>query len=189
MVIFKGPSWGPLHRSLRAFSLAINGHSGYLGPSFRCECGLSSGLRLPSVYGRPLYRLSTVFPGVAFHSAPGAFVVRFPFIDNLLIDALVGLCPHLVFNFPRRCYRPFFLHLSFPSLSLLLIPFFNSGVFFFYTLCGYRWLPILELSFLASCRAGGTAPSKILPFFEIFFCSSYSPDCFQPFPIVDIFSV
>jgi len=34
VVIFKGPSRGPLHPSFRAFFLDINGHSGYLGTSF-----------------------------------------------------------------------------------------------------------------------------------------------------------
>jgi len=89
VVIVKGPCWGPLHSSLRAFSLAINGNSGYLGASFRRECGWSFGLRLPSIHRRYLYRFSTVFPKMVPHPASRAFIVRFPFIDNLLIDALV----------------------------------------------------------------------------------------------------
>ena len=178
-----------MNRSLCALSLAINGHSGYLGASFWRECGVSFWLRLPSIYGRHLYRFSPVFPSVVSHSASRAFVVGVPFIDDLLIDALVGLCPYLVFNLPRRCHRPFFLHLSFSSLFLLIIHLFLCRVLLFYTLCESRWLGILKLSYLTSCCARGTAPPKILSFFEIFFCSGYGPDCFQPFPIVDIFSV
>ena len=189
MVIIKGPSRGPLHRSLRAFSLAINRHSGYLGGSLWCECGVSFGLQLPSVYSRHLYRLSTVFPAVISHSAPCAFVVRFPFIDNFLIDAVVGLCPHLVFDLPRLCHRPFLFHLSLPSLFLLVVRLFLSRLLPFYTLCGDCWHRILELSFLASSRAGGTASSKIFSFLEILFSSGYGPHCFQPFPRVEVLSI
>jgi len=123
------------------------------------------------------------------HPASRAFVVRFPFIDNLLIDALVCFRPHGMSNLPCRCHRPFFLHLPFPSLFLLIVRLFLSRVLLFYTLCGNRRLRILKLPFFASCRAGGTAPSKIFSFFEIFFRSHYGPDCFQPLPIIDILSM
>jgi len=33
LVILKSPGWGPVNRSLQGFSLAINGHSGYLAAS------------------------------------------------------------------------------------------------------------------------------------------------------------
>ena len=150
---------------------------------------MSFGLPLPSVYSGHLYRLSTLFPGVVFYSAPCAFVVRFPFIDNVLIDALVDFCPHLVFDFPRRCHRPVLFHLSLPSFFLLVVRHFLSRVLHFDTLCGDCWLRILELSFLALCRAGGTTSLKIFSFLEILFRSGYGPDCFQPFPIVNIFSI
>jgi len=126
---------------------------------------------------------------VVFHSASRTSPVRFLFIDNLFINALVSFRPHLVSNLPRRCHRPFFLHLSFPSLFLLVVRLFLSRVLPFYTLCGNHRLQICELSFLTSCRTGGTASSKIFSFLEIFFRSGHSPDCFQPFPIVDIFSI
>jgi len=45
VVSFKSPSWGPLNRLSCAFSLAINGHSGYPGPLFgadeNCRLGLA----------------------------------------------------------------------------------------------------------------------------------------------------
>jgi len=149
-----------------------------LGSSFWREWGLSFGLRLPSIYSRHLYWFLTVFPRVLFHSALRALVVRFPFIANLLIDTLVSFCQYLVSKLPPRCHRPFFLYLSFPSLFLLVVCLFPSRVLVFYTLCGYRWLRILELSFLASCCTAGTAPSKTLSFFTIFFRSGDGPDCF-----------
>jgi len=113
-----------------------------------------------------------------FYSASHAFVVRFPFIDNLRINALVCFRPHRMSNLPLRSHRPFLLHLSLPSLFLLVVCLFLSRILPLYTLCGDRWLRILELSFLASCRAGGTASSKIFSFPEIFFRSGYGPDCF-----------
>ena len=83
---------------------------------------------------------STVLPSVVFHPASRSFHVRFPFIDNFLIDPLVGFCLRFVSNLPRRCHRPFFLHLSFPRLFLLIVRLFLSGVLLFYTLGGYSWL-------------------------------------------------
>jgi len=147
-----------LHRSLCAFSLAINGHRGNLGASLSCECGLSLGLQLASIYSRYLYRLSTVFPSVVFHSASRAFVVSFQFIENLLIDALVGLCPHRVFNLPRWYHRPLFLHPSWPSLLFRVVRLFLCRVVIFDTLCGNSWFRILAFPFVPSCRPGGTAP-------------------------------
>jgi len=104
LVILKSLGWGALSGALRACSLAMNGRSGYLGAWLWCKWGLSFGLRLPSIYRPYLYWLSTVFPNVVFHSAPCALVVPFWFIDNLLIDGVVGFCPHRVFNLPRRCH-------------------------------------------------------------------------------------
>ena len=76
------------------------------------------------------------------------------FVHQLpLIDTLVGLCPYLLFNLARRCHRTCVLHLSFPSLFLLVVCLFVSRVLLIYTLCGYRLLRILELAFLALCRA------------------------------------
>ena len=123
------------------------------------------------------------------HSAWRAFVVGFRLIDNLLIDALVGFCRHLEFDLPRWCHQPFLFHLSLPRLALLVVRLILRCVLPFYTPWGDRWLRILELSFLALCRPRGTASSKIFCFLEMFFRSGYGPDCFQPFPIVDIFSM
>jgi len=126
---------------------------------------------------------------VVFHSTSRAFVVRYPFIDNFLIDALVGFCPHLVSKLPSRCDRPFLLHLSLPSLLLLVVRLFFSRVLPFYTLCGDGWLRILKLSFFTSCRAGGSASRQLFSFLEIFFRSGYGRECLQQLRIVDIFSM
>jgi len=160
-----------------------------MGASFCRKRGRSFGLAFPSIHRRYLDQFSKVFPDLAPHPASGAFVVRFPFIDNFLIDALVCFRPHRMSNLPRRCHRPFFLHLSLPSLLLLVVCLFLSRVLLFYKLCGNRRFRILEFPFITSCRAGGTAASKMFSFFEICFRSGYGPDCFQPFPIVDIFPV
>ena len=126
---------------------------------------------------------------MVFHSASRAFDVRFPLIDKLQIDVLVCFRPPRMSNLPLWCHRPFFLHPSFPSLLPLVGRLFCSRLLFLYTFYADRRLRILELSFLASCCAGGTPSSKIFSFREIVFRSGYGPDCFQPFPIVDIFSI
>ena len=149
-----------MNRSLRAFSLAINGHCGYLGASLWCQCGLSFGLRWPSIYSRYLYRLPTVFPSVVFHSALCAFLVGFSFIDNFLIDALVCFCPHRVFNLPCRCHRPFLFHLSFPSLLLLIVHLLLSCVLFLYPLCSDCRLRILEFPFSPLAPPEGPPPQS-----------------------------
>ena len=189
IVNFKSPSWWPWNRLSRALSLRIRDHSGYLRASPWCEWGLSLGLCSQSVYGRFLYRFSTVFPSVVFHSASLTFVVRFLFIDNLVIHPLVGFCPHRLFNLPHPCYRPFLFHLSFPCLFCLILALFLSRLLLFYTLCGDRRLPILEFSFLAPGPAGGTAPSQTLSFHVVLFCGGERPNCFQAFTIVDKLSM
>ena len=147
------------------------------------------GLCLSSIHRRYLYRFSTVFPNVVPHPASCTFVGRFPFINNLQIYALMWFRQHGTSNLPRRCQRPFFLYPSFPCLFLLVGGLFRTHPLFLYTSCGDRQLRILEFQFFASYGAGGTAPLKIFSFFQGLFGSGYSPDCFQPFPIVDIFSM
>jgi len=123
------------------------------------------------------------------HCASCAFVVRLYFVANLLIDVLVGLSAHPVFNLPPRCHLPFFLQLPFRRLLLLIVSLFFSRLLLFNTLCGDFPLRILKFPFLTPGRAGGIAPLKIFFVLEIFFPSGYGPDCFQPFPIVDILSI
>ena len=110
LVILKGPSWGPLNRSLWAFSLALNGHSGYLGASLLCDWVQSSGLCWPWIYSLYLYRLPTVFVSVLFHSVPCAFVFFLAFVDNFLIDLLMGFGLYHLFNLPLRCHWLFCSH-------------------------------------------------------------------------------
>jgi len=123
-----------------------------------------------------------------FHSVSRALVVGFSFVDNLLIDDLVGFGPHTMFNLPLLFHRLFLLYLSLSSLLGLIIRFVFHRVLLLYTLGGCRWLQILELSFLALCRAGGTATSKIVSLLKIFFTSGAGPDRLQPVPVIDIFA-
>jgi len=119
------------------------------GALFWPEWGPSFGLRWLSINSQYFYRFSKVFPRVVLDSASRAFVVRFPFIDNLLIDALVGICAHPVFNLPQRCHGTFLLHHSFPCLLFLVVRVFLSRVLILYTLRGDRWHRIREFPFFA----------------------------------------
>jgi len=94
------------------------------------------------------------------HPTSRAFVVRFLFIANLLIDALVCFRPHRMSNLPRRCHRPFFLHLCFPNLFLLLIRLCLSSVQLCYTLCGNRLFASSNFLFSPCVLPEGPHPGR-----------------------------
>ena len=146
-----------------------------MGASQWCECPPLFALCTPSIYSRYLHRLSTVFPSVVFHSASRAFVVGFSFIDNLLMVALVGFCPLCVSKLPLPCHPPFLFHLSLLCLPLRIGRLFLSRVLLFYTLCGDRWLRILNLQFFTPCRTGVPGSSKTFSFSKVFFRSGDGP--------------
>ena len=83
----------------------------------------------------------------------------------------------------------FLFYPPFPSLPPLIVRLFFSWVLHFYSLCHYWWPWVLTPSLFAPCPMRETVTSKTFSFLEVLFRSGYDPDCFQPFRIINVFSV
>jgi len=149
---------------------------------------MSFGLCWPSRYRRYLYRFSTVLPRVVFLPPLCTFVVRFSFVNNLLTDALVGFCPHCVVNLPSGCHRTLLFYLHFLNLLSLIVRLVLAQVVPVLHTFGQRSALNPQICFfgLLSCRwdrprEACFIPQSLLPLGD-------APDCFQPPPIIDIFS-